>query len=80
MILDFLGFHICRIFISLVTCQNSVDQHGFLTFDFHIYNFFVSKAILCIGEFSSFICIWVWMTQFYDVNVYQDSELLHSVA
>jgi len=61
LILDFLGFHICRILISLVTCQNSVtlktvDQHGFLTFDFHIYNFFVSKAVLCVGEFSSFIC------------------------
>jgi len=34
-----------------------VDQHGFLTFDFHIYNFFVSKAVLCVGEFSSFICV-----------------------
>ena len=83
--MDFLGFHICRILIYLVTCQNSltvktVDQRGFLTFDFYIYNFFVSKSVLCAGEFSSFICVYVWMTQVYDVIVYQHSELLQSVA
>jgi hypothetical protein len=57
-----------------------VDHHGFLTFDFHIYNFFVSKAVLCFGKVTSFIFALMWMTQVFDVIVYQNYELLHSVA